>query len=479
MAGQIPAGPRSRRGDGIVNVIIGAAKDFSKDQCTQRAAALSYATIFALPPLLIVLIALAGAVWSPAEVQRAIEGQFAGLIGGDGARTVRDMVSSGPHAGRGVLTTVLGIGGLILGATGEFLSLQGALNAVWRVQPDPAKGGVRRFVVKRLLSLAMTMGLAFLLVVSLAVTAAIGALMRAVGGFGWLIEGANSVVALVVLSVLFTGIFKFLPDAEIQWRSVWAGGIATAVLFEVGKFAIGLYLGQSNPGNPFGAARALAVILVWIYYAGILVLFGAEFTEHYATARGHPVRPKEGAVRIDDGERLVLGSRSSGDAQDGMQKDGMQEAGMQQDGMPMKPQSETSLEQALEGASITELFKQLSSDSAHLVQQEVALAKLELREGTRALASAAAKLALSLVLLLPGLLALTAALVMGVGIWLDSYWLSALIVGVAVLAVAGLLVARAWATLATVPPRETARSLRGDVSWAKHETERVKERLSA
>ncbi|HEV8448184.1 MAG TPA: YihY/virulence factor BrkB family protein [Gemmatimonadaceae bacterium] len=290
-----PAGHR-----GIVGILIGAGKDFSKDKCTLRAAALSYATIFALPPLLIVLIKLAGALWSPEQIQHSIEGEFAALIGGDGAQAVHDMVTNASRTGHGWIATTYGIIGLALGATGEFLALQGALNAVWGVAPDPKQGGVRRFLLKRLVSIAMTMGVAFLLVVSLAITALLAALVHALGDVGWIIQVLNSLVALAALSVLFAAMFKFLPDAEIRWRSVWVGGIATAVLFEAGKFAIGLYLGQTNPGNAFGAARTFAVILVWIYYAGILLLFGAEFTEHFAAARGHPVHPKSGAMWVAD-----------------------------------------------------------------------------------------------------------------------------------------------------------------------------------
>jgi membrane protein len=272
--------------------------EFSRDQCTLRAAALCYYTVFALPPLLIIIIMLAGLVWNPESVQRAIETQFAGLIGADGARTAREMVSSAHNARHGVVATALGIGGLLLGSTGAFLSLQAALNAVWEVKPDPKQGGIKRFIAKRLLSLGMLMGLAFLLVVSLAVTAAISALGQALGGIGAAMQVVNMVLSLGILSMLFAAMFKLLPDAVVAWRSVWAGGVLTAVLLEVGKFVIGLYLGHSNPGNAFGGASALAVILVWIYYSGMLVLFGAEFTQAVASSLGHSIEPKPGAIRV-------------------------------------------------------------------------------------------------------------------------------------------------------------------------------------
>lgn len=290
---------------GLFQVTKAAAKDFSQDQCGLRAAALAYYTVFALPPLLILLIRLAGLIWSPESIQHSLETQFGGIVGAGGAAQVRQMVSSGQNVTHGVFATIVGLGGLLLGATGAFLSLQAALNAVWEVKPDPKKGGAKRFVTKRLLSFGMVMGLAFLLVTSLAITAAIGAIAGALGGAGSVIQIVNLIVSVSVLSVLFASIFKFLPDAVVLWRSVWVGGFATAVLFEVGKFVLGLYLGRSNPGNAFGAASALAVILVWIYYAGMLVLLGAEFTQHYAQSRGHVIDPKSGAVRIERAEHIV------------------------------------------------------------------------------------------------------------------------------------------------------------------------------
>lgn len=284
---------------GWVAILKSTASDFSRDQCTLRAAAMSYSTIFALPPLLIVLIKLAGVVWDPQSVQRTIEAELSGLVGMDEAATVGQMVKSGEIATHGVLTTIFGVGGLLLGATGAFLSLQDALNAAWKIEPDPAQGGVKRFIAKRLLSFGIVLSLACLLIVSVAVTAAIAALSRAIGGAAVVIETLNMVLSLATLSLLLAAMYKFIPDAIIEWKSVWVGAIATTVLLGAGKFVIGQYLGHSKPGNPFGAASALAVILVWIYYAGVLVLAGAEFTQQYALARGHGIRPKRGAVRAE------------------------------------------------------------------------------------------------------------------------------------------------------------------------------------
>jgi Predicted membrane protein len=293
------------RSPSFIDIVKASFKDFSHDQCTLRAAALCYYTVFAIPPLLIVVIAIAGVVWGPDSVQRAMESQFAGLVGAEGGRTVREMLSSAPNTTRGIAASTIGIAMLLLGATGAFLSLQQALNAVWNVKPDPKQGGIRRFITKRLLSFGMVLGLAFLMVVSLALTAFLTAIAGAIGAAGVVMEAANAIVSLVVLAVLFAAMFKFLPDAEVRWRSVWVGGIATAILLELGKLLIGLYLAHSNPGSAFGTAKVLAVILVWLYYAGILILFGAEFTQHYAEAHGHPIGPKHGAIMIEWQEKVV------------------------------------------------------------------------------------------------------------------------------------------------------------------------------
>jgi membrane protein len=293
---------------GIVRILEGAFRDFGEDECGIRAAALAYYTVFALPPLLILLVMIAGRIWSPAEVQRALEGQFAGMMGESGGRQIHQMMVHGQQsAGGGMVATISSIVGLILGATGAFLSLQDALNRVWEVKPDPRQGGIRTFLTKRLLSMGMVLGLGFLLAVSLALTAGISALGGYLGGSipPAIMHAIDFAVSCAVLIALFAALFKVLPDAEIAWRDVWVGGAVTGVLFVLGKFAIGLYLGRSKPGDAFGAASALAVVLVWAYYAGMILLFGAEFTQEWATARGSGVVPSEGAVRVVEKEAEV------------------------------------------------------------------------------------------------------------------------------------------------------------------------------
>jgi membrane protein len=278
---------------------------FSDDDCPSMAAALSYYTVFSLPPLLLLILMIAGAVIDPSEARGALGSQVEGLMGPSAGQGVRRILEHAQQpANRGLLPMLFGVGALILGATGAFGQLQAALNKAWEVKPDPNAGGLKNFVVKRLFSFGMVLGLGFLLLVSLALSAALGvfrgALEPMLPGFlsGTVLEALNTGVSLAVITLLFAAMFKVMPDAKVSWRDVWVGGFVTALLFVIGKFLIGLYLGRSNPGAAFGAAGSLALILVWIYYSSMIVLFGAEFTETWAQRRGSGIEPAKGAVRV-------------------------------------------------------------------------------------------------------------------------------------------------------------------------------------
>lgn len=279
-------------------------RDFSEDECSVRAAALAYYTVFALPPLLILLTKVVGLVWDPAEVQHSLETQFSTLVGDEGGRAIREMLTSAEQQGTaGIVSAVLGIFALLFGAIGAFMQLQGALNRAWEVKPDPKQGGLKRFIAKRVLSAGMILAVAFLLMVSLAVSALLSALGTKLAFLPEpTLHVMDVLLSLAVITIMFAAIFRFLPDAEIAWRDVWVGSLFTAMLFVIGKVAIGLYLGRSAPGDAFGAAGALAVILVWIYYAGMIVLLGAEFTQAWAERRGARIRPERGAVHVEQRE---------------------------------------------------------------------------------------------------------------------------------------------------------------------------------
>jgi membrane protein len=233
-----------------------------------------------------------------------MERQISGLMGPAGADQVRTILAHAQRPGsENLIAAVLGVVGLLLGATGVFGQLQAALDKVWEVAPDPRQG-VRGFILKRVFSLGMVLGLGFVLLASLVLSTIISAFGDSLAGLlpSWLSEpflfALDLGFSIGVISLLFAAIFKVLPDARVAWRDVWVGGFFTSVLFAVGKVVLGLYLGSSNPGEAFGAAGALALMLVWIYYTSMIVLFGAEFTEAWAKRRGHGVVPERGAVRV-------------------------------------------------------------------------------------------------------------------------------------------------------------------------------------
>jgi membrane protein len=269
------------------------------------AAAMSYFMAFALPPLLVIILMLVGLVLDPADVQGRIRDEMARLLGTDGARFIQEMITAANRPqNRGFLPAAMSILVLLVGATGAFGQLQAALNRAWEVTPDPKVGGIKRFVGKRLLSLGMVITIAFLLMVSLVLDTALTAVGDGLGAMGGVpdvaLEGIHVLLSLAVITTLFGVMFKYLPDAIIGWRDTMVGALFTAVLFQGGKVLIGLYLARSNPGSAFGAAGALAVILVWLYYSSMIVFLGAEFTQVWATERGKGIEPEQGAMRTDE-----------------------------------------------------------------------------------------------------------------------------------------------------------------------------------
>lgn len=278
--------------------------DFSEDDCPTMAAALAYYTVFSLPALLFLIVTLVSVLVDPQTVQQRLVSEAGGMVGAEGARTIGTMLADARERTQGgTLQLVLGVAMLIFGATGAFMQLQKALNRAWEVKPSKSGGGIRQFFFKRLLSFGFILAVGFLLLVSLVLSALVSAfgdyVSTLIGGVPPIaLDIVQNVVSLLVISLLFALIFKVLPDAEVAWRDAFIGAVFTAVLFTIGKFAIGFYLGQSQPGSAFGAGSALAVILVWIYYSAMIVLLGAEFTQVWATRRGSGIQPSAGAERV-------------------------------------------------------------------------------------------------------------------------------------------------------------------------------------
>jgi membrane protein len=293
---------------GTLGLLKHTALDFWNDDCPRMAAALSYYTVFSLPGLLILIVMIAGLIWDPQDVSGAIEGQMRSLIGPDAALQVREMMArSESDQPTSILTKALGIAVLIFGATGAFIQLQTALNDTWKVEPDPSQGGIKNFIFKRVFSFALILFIAFMLLISLALTTALSALGEAVGGGlpETLLHIFQFILSFGVITVLFAAMFKVMPDASIAWRDVWVGAVVTGLLFVGGKYALAFYLGRSNPGDAFGAAGSLALILVWIYYATMILLFGSEFTEAWATEKGGGITAEKGATRVIEQKKKV------------------------------------------------------------------------------------------------------------------------------------------------------------------------------
>ncbi|HYN87506.1 MAG TPA: YihY/virulence factor BrkB family protein [Ardenticatenaceae bacterium] len=283
--------------------------DWSEDKASRLAAALAYYTIFALSPLLIIVIGIASVFLGEEAARGQIVGQIGGLVGEESGEAIQEMIAARQES-TGLAATVIGIVTLILGASGVFGQLQDALNTIWEVAPKPGRG-ILGMVKDRFISFTMVLGIAFLLLVSLVVSAGLGALGTFFGNLlplpEFVLQALNFVISFGVITLLFAMIYKVLPDVDIAWRDVWVGAAITALLFTIGKFAIGLYLGKSSVSSSFGAAGALIVILVWIYYSAQLLFLGAEFTQVYARRFGSRIQPEEDAVPVTGEARAQQG----------------------------------------------------------------------------------------------------------------------------------------------------------------------------
>lgn len=288
---------------GIFALLKDTFVEWNKDHAPRLGAALAYYTVFSLGPLLLIIISLLGLVFGTSAAQDQIVGQLQGLVGAEGARFIQDAIASASKPTTSIIASVIGIATLLLGAIGVFGQLQDALNAIWHVTPKPGLG-IREMIKDRVLSFGMVLAVGFLLLVSLVVSAGLTALFKY---FGTLVpmpatvaEGVNFFVSFGVITALFALIFKYLPDAIIPWRNVWIGAALTSLLFVIGKFVLGFYLGSSSIGSSYGAAGSLVIVLVWIYYSAQILFFGAEFTKAYAMRYGEGIVPAPNAELVVD-----------------------------------------------------------------------------------------------------------------------------------------------------------------------------------
>lgn len=266
------------------------AIEWNDDNCSTLAAAMSYYTIFSLAPVIIIAVAVAGLLFGSKAAQGQIQEQIQGLVGESGAKVIESMVVSANKPSTGIIATVLSVLLLAFAASGVFVQLQQSLNVIWKAKAPPKMSGVVNLIRTRFLSLAMVLGIGFLLLVSLVLSAGLAAagsfLNNLVPGWAILWQVVNLVVSFGVVTLLFGMIYKILPDAAVRWSDVWLGAAVTSLLFSLGKFGIGLYLGKGSVASTYGAAGSLAVVLLWVYYSAQILFFGAEFTQVYSKSHG-------------------------------------------------------------------------------------------------------------------------------------------------------------------------------------------------
>lgn len=286
----------------LFGVLKASFNGFMDDKAFKLAASLSYYTVFSLGPVLLIIISLAGIFYGREAVQGRIYGQINGLVGSEAAVQVQEIVANVQQEGTSTIGAIVGIIMLVVGATAVFIEMQDSINMIWSVKAKPKKGWLA-FLRNRLLSFSMIISIGFILLVSLIVSAFLDVLsdrlMRLFADYTvYLFYILNTAVIFLVIAGLFTVIFKVLPDAHIRTKDAFIGAAFTSVLFLIGKFAIGAYIGNSDLGATYGAAASIVIILTWVYYSSLILFFGAEFTKAYAITTGGGITPSKTAVFV-------------------------------------------------------------------------------------------------------------------------------------------------------------------------------------
>lgn len=274
-----------------------------EDKVPKLGASLAFYTALSIAPLLVIALGIAGYFLGEQAARGEISRQLDLLIGEQGGKAIQDMIASARQPSTGTIATILSLATLIFGATGVFGEIQGSLNTIWGVQPKTG-GSILRFIRDRFLSFAMVMGIIFLLLVSLVVSTVLATIGTLIKDFPmsivWSAHATNLVVSFAVITLLFAMMFKLLPDVQMAWKDVWLGAAITALLFTIGKFAIGMYLGHSGMASSYGVAGSFVVLLVWVYYSAQILYLGAELTKVYANHYGSKIIPTADAELIPD-----------------------------------------------------------------------------------------------------------------------------------------------------------------------------------
>jgi membrane protein len=283
-------------------LLVEAVALWSARHAFQHAGALAFYTLFSLAPLVIIVVAITGAVFGEEAARGEISTQIEGLIGAQAAEAVEEAVRRSRVEEAGLLPTLLGIGALLFGATTVFAQMQASLNQFWGVAAKPSRSGMVVFVISRLLSLGLVLIIGFLLLTSLVISMGLAAVIRFAEH--WMpipplvVLGIDLVASLGIATLLFATIFKVLPDVRLRWHDMWQAGFITAVLFVAGQYLISLYFTRAAPASAYGAAGSLVIVLLWVYYSSLILFFGAAFTKVRIRHRGDAIVPKPGAVRV-------------------------------------------------------------------------------------------------------------------------------------------------------------------------------------
>lgn len=268
----------------------------------KESSVVAYTAVFSLPGLLVVVVSLAGYFFGPELVNKHIHGTITGAMGADTADQIQEMIIIAMTSKNSIWATIIGIVTIFIGATGVFVQLQKSLNIIWEVKAKPKKAGVWTFLKLRLFSFGLILSVAFLLLMSLVISAFLAAAGEWIKSnwspsLIWLFNVFNVLASLLIISILFAMMFKFMPDAKIKWRYVWVGAFFTAVLFTLGKTLLGLYFGKLEPGSGYGTAGSVILILLWTSYSSMILFYGAEFTKAYSDVHFGNVPPNEVAVK--------------------------------------------------------------------------------------------------------------------------------------------------------------------------------------
>jgi membrane protein len=286
-----------------ITILKEAFMGFSNDNAMKFSAALAYYTVFSLAPLLMLLISLTSVFFGREAIQGQLFSEINGLIGNQAAKQLQDIIKNLEMSGKTTMSVIIGSVTLIIGASSIFSEIQDSINIIWRVKPKPGSGW-KKFIKNRLLSYSLIIVLGFLLVVSLIINGALLAMSNTLKGYFpditvILFNSLNVIVSFIVITALFSVIFKVLPDVKIDWKHVRIGAFFTACLFMIGRFLIGIYIEKTSAGSAYGAAGSLIVILVWVYYTSVILYFGAEFTQAYLNFTKAKIKPEDYAVPVE------------------------------------------------------------------------------------------------------------------------------------------------------------------------------------